>query len=75
MVLAGTRYCHASPISDVRSFLPEPAEDEPELLDGATERRLIFGHTHQAAAAAVRERFGAAEWTETVARRIENARM
>lgn len=124
MVLAGTRYCHASPISDVRSFLPEPAEDEPELLDGATERRLIFGHTHlpfrrvaatgtelvnpgsvgmpfdgdpraayallhedtriehrrvpydhQAAAAAVRERFGAAEWTETVARRIADARM
>jgi diadenosine tetraphosphatase ApaH/serine/threonine PP2A family protein phosphatase len=30
----------------VRSFLPEPGDDEAELLDGVTERRLIFGHTH-----------------------------
>jgi diadenosine tetraphosphatase ApaH/serine/threonine PP2A family protein phosphatase len=30
----------------VRSFLPEPAPDEEELLDGVTERRLVFGHTH-----------------------------
>jgi len=42
----GTRFCHASPISDVRSFLPEPGEDEQELLEGVTERRLVFGHTH-----------------------------
>jgi diadenosine tetraphosphatase ApaH/serine/threonine PP2A family protein phosphatase len=41
-----TRCWHASPVSDVRSFLPEPAEDEAELLDAATEHRLIFGHTH-----------------------------
>jgi diadenosine tetraphosphatase ApaH/serine/threonine PP2A family protein phosphatase len=41
-----TRCWHASPVSDVRSFLPEPAEDEPELLRGVRERRLIFGHTH-----------------------------
>ena len=38
--------CHASPVSDVRSFLPEPAEDEQELLAGVTAPRLIFGHTH-----------------------------
>jgi putative phosphoesterase len=38
--------CHGSPVSDVRSFLPEPAEDEPELLDGVTASRLMFGHTH-----------------------------
>jgi diadenosine tetraphosphatase ApaH/serine/threonine PP2A family protein phosphatase len=30
----------------VRSFLPEAADDEAELLDGVGERRLIFGHTH-----------------------------
>jgi predicted phosphodiesterase len=42
----GTRYCHASPVSDVRSFLPEPGEDEDELLEGVEERRLGFGHTH-----------------------------
>ena len=45
-VLDGTRYCHASPVSDVRSFLPEPADDEAELLAGVGEDRLVFGHTH-----------------------------
>lgn len=43
---AGTRAWHGSPVSDVRSFAPEPAGDEAELLDGVTERRLVFGHTH-----------------------------
>ncbi len=42
----GTRAWHGSPVSDVRSFTPEPGEDESELLRGVTERRLIFGHTH-----------------------------
>ena len=42
----GTRCWHGSPVSDVRSFLPEPAPDEDELLAGVTDRRLIFGHTH-----------------------------
>ena len=42
----GTRCWHGSPVSDVRSFLPEPADDEAELLAGVTDRRLIFGHTH-----------------------------
>jgi diadenosine tetraphosphatase ApaH/serine/threonine PP2A family protein phosphatase len=46
LVIDGTRYCHGSPASDVRSFLPEPAPDEPELLEGVEERRLVFGHTH-----------------------------
>jgi diadenosine tetraphosphatase ApaH/serine/threonine PP2A family protein phosphatase len=41
-----TLICHGSPRSDVRSFLPEPAADEAELLDGVTAKRLIFGHTH-----------------------------
>ena len=41
-----TRAWHASPISDVRSFAPEPAEDEPELLVNVPELRLVFGHTH-----------------------------
>ncbi len=41
-----TRAWHGSPVSDVRSFLPEPGDDEAELLDGVGERRLIFGHTH-----------------------------
>ena len=43
---AGTRAWHGSPVSDVRSFMPEAADDEAELLEGVAERRLIFGHTH-----------------------------
>jgi len=42
----GTLHCHGSPVSDVRSFLPEAAEDEQELLAGARPARLVFGHTH-----------------------------
>jgi putative phosphoesterase len=41
-----TRYVHASPISDVRSFLPQPGDDERDLLEDVTEPRLVFGHTH-----------------------------
>ncbi len=43
---ADGRAWHGSPVSDVRSFLPEPGEDEAELLAGVTEARLVFGHTH-----------------------------
>jgi predicted phosphodiesterase len=43
---ADTRAWHGSPVSDVRSFTPEPGEDEAELLDGVWQRRLVFGHTH-----------------------------
>jgi predicted phosphodiesterase len=42
----GTLYCHGSPASDVRSFFPEPADDEAELLLGVEVERLVFGHTH-----------------------------
>jgi putative phosphoesterase len=120
-----TRYVHASPISDVRSFLPQPGADEQELLDDVTEPRLVFGHTHlpfrrisaiggielvnpgsvglpfdgdqraayalihpdrrvehrrvpydhAASVARMRERWPGAAWAETVARRIEQARM
>jgi diadenosine tetraphosphatase ApaH/serine/threonine PP2A family protein phosphatase len=38
--------CHGSPVSDVRSFLPEPADDEAELLAGVEAPRVLFGHTH-----------------------------
>ena len=47
-VIDGTRFCHGSPVSDVRSFFPEPADDEEELLAGIDEARLVFGHTHLA---------------------------
>lgn len=45
-VVDGVRYCHASPVSDLLSFFPEPVEDEEDLLEGVQERRLVFGHTH-----------------------------
>ena len=45
-IVERVRFCHASPVSDVRAFLPEPGGDERELLAGVGEARLIFGHTH-----------------------------
>jgi diadenosine tetraphosphatase ApaH/serine/threonine PP2A family protein phosphatase len=45
-VADGVRYCHGSPKSDVRSFFPQPADDEEELLMGVAEERLVVGHTH-----------------------------
>jgi predicted phosphodiesterase len=45
-VIDGVRYCHASPLSDLRSFLPDPGLDDDEMLAGASERRIVFGHTH-----------------------------
>ncbi len=42
----GTFFSHASPVSDMRSFMPEPADDEHELMDDVTQGRLVFGHTH-----------------------------
>ena len=37
---------HASPKSDLESFGAEPGENDEDLLDGATDRRLVFGHFH-----------------------------
>lgn len=48
VVLDGARYCHASPKSDLESFMPEPGPDDDELLAGALEPRIVFGHTHLA---------------------------
>jgi diadenosine tetraphosphatase ApaH/serine/threonine PP2A family protein phosphatase len=45
-VIDGIRYCHGSPISDVRSFMPVSGDDDDELLAGVSERRVVFGHTH-----------------------------
>ena len=41
-----TFFCHASPISDSRSFAPEPADEDAELLGDVRARRVMFGHTH-----------------------------
>jgi predicted phosphodiesterase len=45
-MLEGTLYCHASPLSDMRSFTPQAGDEDSELLGGAAERRVVFGHTH-----------------------------
>jgi diadenosine tetraphosphatase ApaH/serine/threonine PP2A family protein phosphatase len=42
----GTLYCHASPLSDMDSFLPEPDERDAERLMGVEAGRVVFGHTH-----------------------------
>jgi predicted phosphodiesterase len=46
--LDGTQVVHASPVSDLRSFLPAPGPEDEELLRAARPdaRRLLFGHTH-----------------------------
>ncbi len=45
-VIDGALYCHASPHSDMKSFLPEPGENDDELLAGVSQERVVFGHTH-----------------------------
>jgi diadenosine tetraphosphatase ApaH/serine/threonine PP2A family protein phosphatase len=42
----GTLYCHASPLSDMDSFYPEPQDSDAERLMGVEARRVVFGHTH-----------------------------
>ena len=42
----GTLYCHASPLSDMDSFYPEPHDTDVERLMGVEARRVVFGHTH-----------------------------
>lgn len=39
-------YCHGCPVSDVQSFMPEPAPGEAELLGSVRTGRVVFGHTH-----------------------------
>ncbi len=40
------RYCHASPVSDVQTFMPGPSDEDADLLGGVEERTLVFGHSH-----------------------------
>ena len=44
--IGGLLYCHASPLSDVESFAPEPEQDEERLLAGVRQRTVVFGHSH-----------------------------
>jgi diadenosine tetraphosphatase ApaH/serine/threonine PP2A family protein phosphatase len=42
----GVLYCHASPRSDMASFVRQEDESDRELLRGVDECRVVFGHTH-----------------------------
>ena len=42
----GTLYCHASPLSDLDSFYPEPHDTDAQRLMGVEAERVVFGHTH-----------------------------
>jgi diadenosine tetraphosphatase ApaH/serine/threonine PP2A family protein phosphatase len=42
----GTLYCHASPLSDMDSFYPDPQDSDVERLMGVEAERVVFGHTH-----------------------------
>jgi diadenosine tetraphosphatase ApaH/serine/threonine PP2A family protein phosphatase len=42
----GTLYCHASPLSDMDGFYPEPHDSDAERLMGVEAHRVVFGHTH-----------------------------
>jgi diadenosine tetraphosphatase ApaH/serine/threonine PP2A family protein phosphatase len=46
LVREGIRFCHASPLSDVRGFAPIAEDSDAELLAGANEGLVVFGHTH-----------------------------
>jgi putative phosphoesterase len=41
-----TLYCHGAPRADMDSFLPDPMEQDDELLAGVDARCVVFGHTH-----------------------------
>ena len=38
--------CHASPRSDMLTFMPEPSEGDRELLASSNAPTVVFGHSH-----------------------------
>jgi diadenosine tetraphosphatase ApaH/serine/threonine PP2A family protein phosphatase len=44
--LEGTLFCHASPRSDMASFLPAAGEVDATLLEDGDPDVIVFGHTH-----------------------------
>jgi predicted phosphodiesterase len=38
--------CHASPRSDMKSFMPDPSEADADLLSQEDPDTIVFGHTH-----------------------------
>jgi diadenosine tetraphosphatase ApaH/serine/threonine PP2A family protein phosphatase len=44
--LDGMLICHGSPLSDIDSFAPQPQDGEERLLNGESDRTVLFGHSH-----------------------------
>ena len=42
----GALVCHASPRSDMKSFMPTPSEADTDLLAEEDPDTIVFGHTH-----------------------------
>lgn len=42
----GIAVCHGSPLSDVRTFSPDPGPDDVLILAGVERRTVLFGHSH-----------------------------
>jgi diadenosine tetraphosphatase ApaH/serine/threonine PP2A family protein phosphatase len=46
-IVGDTLFVHASPVSDVEPFGPDPdPESDDRLLAGVTQPRVVFGHSH-----------------------------
>ena len=46
MEIEGACVSHASPRSDMMTFMPEPSQGDRELLSNSTARTIVFGHSH-----------------------------
>jgi diadenosine tetraphosphatase ApaH/serine/threonine PP2A family protein phosphatase len=44
--LDGMLICHGSPLSDIQSFAPQPQGGEEGMLNGESDRTVLFGHSH-----------------------------
>lgn len=44
--LDGILVCHGSPLSDIQSFSRDSQEGEAQMLDGESDRTILFGHSH-----------------------------
>ena len=46
METGGVLFCHASPRSDLETFMPDESAADADLLSGIDSRTLVFGHSH-----------------------------
>jgi predicted phosphodiesterase len=46
MVVDSVLFCHASPRSDMETFMPAPSDADERLLEDDDEHVIVFGHSH-----------------------------